>query len=63
MSSCAQKRCGGRCHRAIITDVLCVRGIEMVHILDTTHTVVHPHRARPTELCAGKYRWLPEVSR
>ena len=32
-----------RCHRALIADVLLVRGIEVVHILDAQHTVVHPY--------------------
>jgi uncharacterized protein (DUF488 family) len=32
-----------RCHRALIADVLCVRGIAVVHILDAKHTVVHPY--------------------
>jgi uncharacterized protein (DUF488 family) len=32
-----------RCHRALIADVLCVRGIEVVHILDARHCVVHPY--------------------
>jgi uncharacterized protein (DUF488 family) len=32
-----------RCHRALIADVLRVRGIEVVHILDAQHTVVHPY--------------------
>ena len=32
-----------RCHRALIADVLCVRGIEVVHILDAEHAVVHPY--------------------
>jgi uncharacterized protein (DUF488 family) len=31
-----------RCHRSMIADALCVRGIEVVHILDAKHTVVHP---------------------
>ncbi len=31
-----------RCHRALIADVLRVRGIEVVHILDPAHTTVHP---------------------
>jgi hypothetical protein len=26
----------------MIADALCVRGIEVVHILDTKHSVVHP---------------------
>ena len=32
-----------RCHRALIADVLCVRGIEVVHILDLDESVVHPY--------------------
>ena len=31
-----------RCHRALIADVLCVRGIEVFHILDERHCVRHP---------------------
>jgi uncharacterized protein (DUF488 family) len=31
-----------RCHRSIIADVLKQRGIEVVHILDLQHAVVHP---------------------
>ncbi|HUL19492.1 MAG TPA: DUF488 domain-containing protein [Steroidobacteraceae bacterium] len=31
-----------RCHRSMIADTLCVRGIEVVHILDAKHHVVHP---------------------
>jgi uncharacterized protein (DUF488 family) len=32
-----------RCHRALIADVLCVRGIEVVHILDAQSSVRHPY--------------------
>lgn len=31
-----------RCHRALISDVLCVAGIEVQHILDERHCVPHP---------------------
>ncbi|GAB3779107.1 DUF488 domain-containing protein [Dyella agri] len=31
-----------RCHRSIIADVLKQRGIEVIHILDLHHSVVHP---------------------
>ena len=31
-----------RCHRSMIADALSVRGIEVVHILDARHNVVHP---------------------
>jgi uncharacterized protein (DUF488 family) len=32
-----------RCHRALISDVLCVRGMEVTHILDEGHSVLHPY--------------------
>jgi uncharacterized protein (DUF488 family) len=32
-----------RCHRALIADVLCVRGIEVVHILDEKQAIPHPY--------------------
>ena len=32
-----------RCHRALIADVLRVRGIEVLHILDERHCVTHPY--------------------
>jgi uncharacterized protein (DUF488 family) len=31
-----------RCHRSMIADALRVRGLEVVHILDAKHSVVHP---------------------
>jgi uncharacterized protein (DUF488 family) len=31
-----------RCHRSMIADALCVRGIEVVHLLDAKHSLVHP---------------------
>jgi len=31
-----------RCHRALIADAICVRGIEVVHIIDGQHEAVHP---------------------
>jgi uncharacterized protein (DUF488 family) len=42
-----------RCHRSMIADALCVRGIEVVHILDTKHSVVHPMTA-PARIVRGK---------
>ncbi len=32
-----------RCHRALIADVLRARGIEVMHILDVRHCVLHPY--------------------
>jgi uncharacterized protein (DUF488 family) len=34
-----------RCHRSMIADALCVRGIDVVHILDAKHSVLHPMTA------------------
>ena len=31
-----------RCHRSLIADALCVRGVEVVHIIDAQHETVHP---------------------
>ena len=42
-----------RCHRALIADVLRARGIEVVHILDAKHAVVHPYTA-PARVIDGK---------
>jgi uncharacterized protein (DUF488 family) len=32
-----------RCHRALIADALLVRGFEVTHILDASHTTAHPY--------------------
>jgi uncharacterized protein (DUF488 family) len=32
-----------RCHRALIADLLSSRGIEVIHVLDGRHAVVHPY--------------------
>jgi hypothetical protein len=51
-----------RCHRALIADVLCVRDIEVVHILDAKQHrraslhVGRSHRSRSAELCTGGRR-------
>ncbi|WP_374012789.1 DUF488 family protein [Pseudoxanthomonas koreensis] len=34
-----------RCHRALISDVLKLRGIQVLHILDATHAPEHPWSA------------------
>lgn len=31
-----------RCHRSMIADALCARAIQVMHILDAKHTVLHP---------------------
>jgi uncharacterized protein (DUF488 family) len=42
-----------RCHRALIADVLRVRGIEVIHILDAKHTVIHPFTS-PARIVQGR---------
>ncbi|RTZ47674.1 DUF488 domain-containing protein [Candidimonas sp. SYP-B2681] len=31
-----------RCHRSMVSDALCVRGVKVLHILDTKHSALHP---------------------
>jgi uncharacterized protein (DUF488 family) len=47
-----------RCHRALIADVLCVRGIEVIHILDAGHAVAHPMTS-PARIVDGKLSYAP----
>lgn len=47
-----------RCHRALIADELCVRGIEVVHILDAGHTAIHPYTA-PARIVHGRLSYVP----
>ena len=42
-----------RCHRSLIADVLRVRGIKVVHILDQAHTTTHPMTA-PARIVQGR---------
>lgn len=42
-----------RCHRSMIADALCVRGIEVVHILDAKHRVMHPMTS-PARIVRGE---------
>ena len=42
-----------RCHRSMIADALCVRNIEVVHILDAKHSTVHPMTS-PARIVRGK---------
>jgi hypothetical protein len=38
--------------------VLCVRGIEVVHILDAKHIVVHPYTS-PARVVRGRLSYAP----
>ena len=42
-----------RCHRALIADVLRVRGVEVIHILDAKHAVFHPFTS-PAHVVEGR---------
>ena len=46
-----------RCHRSMIADALCVRGIEVVHILDANHSKVHPMTA-PARVVRGELTFI-----
>jgi uncharacterized protein (DUF488 family) len=49
-----------RCHRSMIADALSVRGIEVVHILDTKHSVVHPMTA-PARVVGGALTYVADL--
>ena len=42
-----------RCHRSIVSDALKLRGIEVIHILDATHTTEHPYTS-PAHIVDGE---------
>jgi uncharacterized protein (DUF488 family) len=45
-----------RCHRSIISDVLKLRGIEVVHIIDASHSMEHPWTS-PARIIDGKLNY------
>ncbi|EIL97928.1 hypothetical protein RHOFW104T7_06495 [Rhodanobacter thiooxydans] len=47
-----------RCHRSIIADVLKLRGIEVVHIIDAAHTTVHPYTSA-ARVVDGRLSYAP----
>jgi uncharacterized protein (DUF488 family) len=46
-----------RCHRSLIADALTVRGIEVMHILDAQHSVVHPMTS-PARIVHGELSYV-----
>jgi uncharacterized protein (DUF488 family) len=50
-----------RCHRALIADALSVRGIEVIHILDAKHAVVHPYTS-PARIVQGRLSYASTES-
>lgn len=50
-----------RCHRSLIADVLKLRGIEVIHIIDATHSTMHPFTA-PARIVDGQLSYaLPQT--
>lgn len=47
-----------RCHRSIVADVLKLRGIEVIHILDAAHSTVHPYTS-PAHIVDGRLSYAP----
>jgi len=50
-----------RCHRSLIADVLRCRGVEVIHILDATHTTVHPFTS-PARIVDGRLSYAADIS-
>jgi len=48
-----------RCHRALISDVLKVRGREVMHITDAKHAVVHPY-TKAARVVGGKLSYADD---
>lgn len=42
-----------RCHRSMLADLLSVRGIEVIHIIDARHATPHPYTA-PARIVDGQ---------
>jgi uncharacterized protein (DUF488 family) len=49
-----------RCHRSMIADALSVRGIQVVHILDAKHSVVHPMTS-PARVVGGTLTYVADL--
>ena len=47
-----------RCHRSIVADVLKLRGIEVIHIVDAAHATVHPYTS-PARVVDGHLSYAP----
>jgi uncharacterized protein (DUF488 family) len=47
-----------RCHRSIISDVLKLRGIEVIHIIDATHGTPHPYTSA-ARIVDGRLSYAP----
>ena len=47
-----------RCHRSLIADVLKLRGIEVIHIIDASHSTLHPYTS-PARIVDGALSYTP----
>jgi uncharacterized protein (DUF488 family) len=47
-----------RCHRSIVSDVLKLRGIEVIHIIDASHATEHPYTS-PAHIVDGRLSYAP----
>ncbi|MGB3290872.1 MAG: DUF488 domain-containing protein [Burkholderiaceae bacterium] len=47
-----------RCHRSMVADALCARGIRVLHIMDAAHAVEHPMTS-PAHIENGRVSYLP----
>lgn len=48
-----------RCHRSLISDVLKLRDVDVVHIMDATHSIVHPYTS-PARIVDGRLDYSME---
>jgi uncharacterized protein (DUF488 family) len=47
-----------RCHRALISDLLCSEGVEVVHIRDAENSSVHTY-TKPARIVDGRLSYVP----
>jgi uncharacterized protein (DUF488 family) len=50
-----------RCHRSRIADALCVRGVEVIYIIDGRHETVHPMTS-PARIVQGKLSYASPIA-
>jgi uncharacterized protein (DUF488 family) len=50
-----------RCHRSLIADVLCSIGIEVLHIIDSSKTTVHPYTS-PARIVDGVLTYASDAA-
>jgi uncharacterized protein (DUF488 family) len=50
-----------RCHRSMVADALCIRGITVLHIMDANHSVEHPMTA-PAKVIDGQLTYASPFS-